>query len=300
MITALQTLEYLEAQMGQYTNFTLLSLVENPYYKNWNIFGYQTGDENDPYGTEMLLLKMFTDYYGQVNVQGDYLKVLQQIQAIVDTSYYKYQKLYDSLNFEYDPIVNYDRTDTETTLLNRSNVDTTTDDDRQYETDERIKRTTKHKNKISTYKSTYDSENPILTDETRYTNDDSDYTIEETTEPSSGDYTQKSFKNSGDVSTTVDYQTKRFQSQGFNFFKTDYFGNHGDTDTDAVELSSHILRAKGNIGVTTTQQMIMSERDVAMFNLIMMFVKEIIDYIAIPVYMQDIVGITLQELENGE
>lgn len=300
MITALQTLEYLEDQMGQYTNYTLLSLVENPYYKNWNIFGYQTGDENDPYGTEMLLLKMFTDYYGQVNVQGDYLKVLQQIQAIVDTSYYKYQKLYDTLNFKYDPIVNYDRTDTETTLLNRSNVDTTTDDDRQYETDERIKRTTRHKNKISTYKSTYDSESPILTDETRYTNDNSDYTIEETTEPSSGNYTQKSFKNSGDVSTTVDYQTKRFQSQGYNFFRTDYFGNHGDADTDAVELSSHILRAKGNIGVTTTQQMIMSERDVAMFNLIMMFVKEIIDYIAIPVYMQDIVGITLQELENGE
>lgn len=297
MTTALQTLEY---QMKKYTNSTLLSLVENPYYKNWNIFGYQTGNENDPYGTEQLLLTTISNYYSQVNVQGDYLKIREQIKTIVDTSYYKYQKLYDSINFEYDPIVNYDRTDTETTLLNRSNVDTTTDDDRQYETDERIKRTTKHKNKISTYKSTYDSESPILTDETRYTNDNSDYTIEETTEPSSGNYTQKSFKNSGDVSTTVDYQTKRFQSQGYNFFRTDYFGNHGDTDTDAVELSSHILRAKGNIGVTTTQQMIMSERDVAMFNLIMMFVKEIIDYIAIPVYMQDIVGITLQELENGE
>lgn len=297
MTTALQTLEY---QMKKYTNSTLLSLVENPYYKNWNIFGYQTGNENDPYGTEQLLLTIIGNYYSQVNVQSDYLKVREQIKTIVDTTYYKYQKLYDSINFEYDPIVNYDRTDTETTLLNRSNVDTTTDDDRQYETDERIKRTTKHKNKISTYKSTYDSESPILTDETRYTNDNSDYTIEETTEPSSGNYTQKSFKNSGDVSTTVDYQTKRFQSQGYNFFRTDYFGNHGDTDTDAVELSSHILRAKGNIGVTTTQQMIMSERDVAMFNLIMMFVKEIIDYIAIPVYMQDIVGITLQELENGE
>ena len=297
MTTELQTLEY---QMKKYTNFTLLSLVENPYYKNWNIFGYQTGNENDPYGTEQLLLTTISNYYSQVNVQGDYLKIREQIKTIVDTSYYKYQKLYDSINFEYDPIVNYDRTDTETTLLNRSNVDTTTDDDRQYETDERIKRTTRHKNKISTYKSTYDSESPILTDETRYTNDNSDYTIEETTESSSGNYTQKSFKNSGDVSTTVDYQTKRFQSQGYNFFRTDYFGNHGDADTDAVELSSHILRAKGNIGVTTTQQMIMSERDVAMFNLIMMFVKEIIDYIAIPVYMQDIVGITLQELENGE
>lgn len=299
-MSALQTIEYLDNYLEYHTAYTLLSLVENPYYKNWNIFGYQTGDENDPYGTEQLLLTMINNYYSQVNVQGEYLKVLEQIQAIVDMSYYKYQKLYDTLNFDYDPIVNYDRTDTETTLLNRSNVDTTTDDDRQYETDERIKRTTKYKNKVSNYKSTYDSANPILTDETRYTNDNNDYTIEETTEPSSGNYTQKSFKNSGDVSTTVDYQTSRFQSQGYNFFKTDYFGNHGDTDTDAVELSSHILRAKGNIGVTTTQQMIMSERDVAMFNLIMMFVKEIIDYIAIPVYMQDIVGITLQELANGE
>ena len=131
MITALQTLEYLEDQMGRFTEFTLLSLVENPYYKNWNIFGYQTGNENDPYGTEQLLLTTISNYYSQVNVQGDYLKVLEQIKTIVDTSYYKYQKLYDSLNFEYDPIVNYDRTDTETTLLNRSNVDTTTDDDRQ-------------------------------------------------------------------------------------------------------------------------------------------------------------------------
>lgn len=300
MMSALQTIEYLDNYLEYHTAYTLLSLVENPYYKNWNIFGYQTGDENDPYGTEQLLLTMINNYYSQVNVQGEYLKVLEQIQAIVDMSYYKYQKLYDTLNFDYDPIVNYDRTDTETTLLNRSNVDTTTDDDRQYETDERIKRTTKYKNKVSNYKSTYDSANPILTDETRYTNDNNDYTIEETTEPSSGNYTQKSFKNSGDVSTTVDYQTSRFQSQGYNFFKTDYFGTHGDTDTDAVELSSHILRAKGNIGVTTTQQMIMSERDVAMFNLIMMFVKDIIDYIAIPVYMQDIVGITLQELANGE
>ena len=68
MITALQTLEYLEAQMGQYTNYTLLSLVENPYYKNWNIFGYQTGDENDPYGTEMLLLKMFTTILGKIKL----------------------------------------------------------------------------------------------------------------------------------------------------------------------------------------------------------------------------------------
>lgn len=76
-----------------------------------------------------------------------------------------------------------------------------------------------------------------------------------------------------------------------NDTKTTNTGTNTDTQdinttvtTAGNETTAHELTRSGNIGVTTSQQMIESERKLAMFSVVDLFVKAIADIILIGVY----------------
>lgn len=76
-----------------------------------------------------------------------------------------------------------------------------------------------------------------------------------------------------------------------NDSKTTNSGTNTDTQdinttvtTTGDEKTVHELKRSGNIGVTTSQQMIESERQLAMFSVVDLFIKAIADIILIGVY----------------
>ena len=51
-----------------------------------------------------------------------------------------------------------------------------------------------------------------------------------------------------------------------------------------TNVLEHTLTRSGNIGVTTSQQMLQSERDIANFSVIFSYLEEIANYILLPIY----------------
>lgn len=99
--------------------------------------------------------------------------------------------------------------------------------------------------------------------------------------------------NTAGVDTTITTGKTTFdKSDSFiNDTKTTNTGTNTDTqDIDTTvttagnEKTTHEITRSGNIGVTTSQQMIESERKLAMFSVVDLFVKAIADIILIGVY----------------
>ena len=145
------------------------------------------------------------------------------------THKYEYDKLFDTLSLEYNPIENYSMTE--------KGTDTRTPN---------ITQANKGKNV-----NTIGIDNSITTGKTTF--DKSDSFINDTKTTNAGTNT-----NTEDINTTV--------------------------TTSGNEKTVHEFTRSGNIGVTTSQQMIESERQLAMFSVVDLFVKAIADIILIGVY----------------
>lgn len=94
-----------------------------------------------------------------------------------------------------------------------------------------------------------------------------------------------------DTSITTGKTTFDKSNSFINDTKTTNTGTNTDTQdinttvtTAGNEKTVHEFTRSGNIGVTTSQQMIQSERELAMFSVVDMFVKAIADIILIGVY----------------
>lgn len=94
-----------------------------------------------------------------------------------------------------------------------------------------------------------------------------------------------------DTSITTGKTTFDKSDSFINDTKTTNTGTNTDTQdinttvtTAGTEKTIHEFTRSGNIGVTTSQQMIESERQLAMFSVIDLFVKAIADIILIGVY----------------
>ena len=94
-----------------------------------------------------------------------------------------------------------------------------------------------------------------------------------------------------DTSITTGKTTFDRSNSFINDTKTTNTGTNTDTQdinttvtTAGTEKTVHKFTRSGNIGVTTSQQMIESERQLAMFSVVDLFVKAIADIILIGVY----------------
>lgn len=176
---------------------------------------------------------------------------------------YTWSKLYATMTVEYDPIANYDRTETTTdtrTMSTKGGEDeainrkgsvtdtgtaTTTEDRSEEETntqnDTHAKGTTLERTISADNSSTYQPDNR---------------------ESASGSDTDTSrINNSSESSATTSNTTNAAQNS------TDDTGRKLSRIENVTESTQHDMRTYGNIGVTTTQTMLKSEREVVQFNI---------------------------------
>lgn len=193
---------------------------------------------------------------------------------------YKWSKLYATLSLEYNPIENYDRQETST-----RKPDLTTE--RRYNGSEK---TTYSGSETNTHTGSTDrvqsggqttTEKPgaIRTHE-RNSFNPAELTMEYRDTDSGTNTTDTTYK---DVTVTEKYNAIQNKKDfaGRNDLKE--YQNREDTETvqgqDVTETRTH-----GNIGVTTSQQMIQSEREVASFNYILTVLNDVVNDICSMMY----------------
>lgn len=174
---------------------------------------------------------------------------------------YEYDKLVDTLSLEYNPIENYSMkekgTDTRTPNITQQNTGKNTQENTGKNAQENIgnnTNTAEIDNSATTGKTTFDKSDSFINDsQTKNVGKNTDTTkIEENT------------------TTTISGKST--------------MDSTGTTTTTGDETTVHEITRSGNIGVTTSQQMIESERKLAMFSVVDIFVKAIADIILIGVY----------------
>ena len=245
--------------------------------------------------------------------------IRKRVTNLINVNKYKYSKLYATTLLEYNPIENYSMTEegTDTTSASGTKTDdlgaysdTTSGTDTNTITDTKTE-------KIGTYEdaSTSTTTNDIAKMTTTTKNDTTDtgsVTHERKVAPFDSDAyseqelntdTFKDRKNSTNTETIVsphtDTTTKRDTTTGgarensYTTSTTDALQhgmshnissrNNSYTD-ESSGTTTHKFTRSGNIGVTTSQQMLESERDIALFNFIGIVAHDIIKSICICIY----------------
>lgn len=194
-------------------------------------------------------------------------KLMEMIGIWTNKNFQVWQKLYDSTQFDYNPIWNYDRHEEGT-----DNYDDKFNHTQNY-------------NKTS--KTTEDYERN-LNEKTKFNstgnNSYEDETNNEVSAFNEGLTPKEKTNQSGSGNNTVNNDNNIDQTG-----TTNNTINNTDTINDTVgnttdHNSEHTLRGWGNIGVTTTQQMITQEREVVQFNVIDYIVNDFKKTFCIMVY----------------
>ena len=220
---------------------------------------------------------------------GDYGLGLLNIQTILrnailsalEKNAYKINTLYNTTKFEYDPISNYDRTETTTVEHNgtetdetiASNVLTKTGSESHTKGGEDSFAYSGETVTTPSGSTTTTHETTAFNEPTTYSGDSKDTTTY------SAAKTTESFNNRKDTTTyNTDEQTVYNNVKDANDIDsttTHSFNGRNEKTTSNI---------KGNIGVTTSQQMIQSEREVADFLWMDAVAKIITDAICIHTY----------------
>jgi len=193
---------------------------------------------------------------------------------------YKWSKLFGTLSLEYNPIENYDRQETSTRkpdittekhyIGGEKTTYSGTETDTQTGSTDRVQ---------SGGQTTTEKPGVVRTRE-RNSFNPAEPTLEHRDTDSGTNTTDIVYK---DVTVSEKYnaiQSKR-DYDGRNDFKE--FQNREDTETTVGQEVTE-SRTHGNIGVTTSQQMIESERDVAMFNYILSVLNDVVNDICSVMY----------------
>ena len=84
---------------------------------------------------------------------------------------------------------------------------------------------------------------------------------------------------------TEEKETGKATSQNNTYTDTNTKGTH--TDTFNRDAHSVTITRQGNIGVTKTQDLLQSQRDIAMFDFLDTVLKDCIDAITIPIFVEE-------------
>lgn len=238
--------------------------------------------------------------------------------AFHDSNYYKYTGLIESINEIYNPIENYnmieDGTNNNTNSGNNEDTKTYnshTDDDLTKGGNESIERSI-NANNISYAEMTGPlSSGSISTDGSNLTFDSNAFIKNESigngvkvqhdtsTEDNDAGRFEYSDTTTGGTQTTNPLMGKMSSGSpnAYGFTDTTSFTNRTDTrdisvtgsehntgTTRSTDTGSHHLTRQGNIGVTTTQQMLEQERNIRMINIAKMYFDELFSGLALNVW----------------
>ena len=178
--------------------------------------------------------------------------------------YRTFDKWVTALNLEYNPLENYDRIENWDDASNRNTENTQTLDT----VNERTLDTQDEETRAISDQTTYDKDTTTQNDVSAYDSgayqpSDKSVVNEDGTVTVDGTGTD-TFTHSG-TDTMANTGTETTEHSGSDTTKnTGTINNEGGEDT----FSEHSGRIHGNIGVTTSQQMLQSELDISRFNLI--------------------------------
>lgn len=186
---------------------------------------------------------------------------------------YRYKHLWNTTQLEYNPIENYNMTESGTDTTSGSNTQTSNIGSQ----------TTTNSSEATSTIGAQDNSNTTTTT----------YSGDKTTEHNVSPYDSETYYNQSK-------DTESFSNRNDKTLSTSKLGAREDSDnrTDTInsgarsdstngshsETVTHELSRSGNIGVLTTQQMLESERQLAEFNFIHIVAKDILKNICICVY----------------
>lgn len=191
--------------------------------------------------------------------------ILKIFDMVYHTNKIKYDKLVAAATAEYDPIQNYNMieegTDTRTPdLTHKLELNTTTAMTDSRETSTTGSSTTQSKNKLNQTHTTLDKPNDYAetsvhsvnpNDNTGFADDEKSVMTQSGTRA-----VEESYSGDADeTDTNVDSSSTTTNSGGTSTINS---GTNTQTET-GTDTTTHALTRKGNIGVTTTQQMLESE-----------------------------------------
>lgn len=235
--------------------------------------------------------------------------VIQAIDSIFAENMYKYETLFNTLSLEYNPIWNVDSEETATetrdgrteataygavtkTMTNASRTNQYTHGAEKETTKNPQVAVTEQRGAVNTT-SGIQSGNKVETTTNFNTqmNDTADWYNHDRSEKVTQPYSE--YSNKGQHTDTITTSAHNVELDKDSFTDNETLGSHTDTEgtnqhTDTVtkqpyEDETHIVR-QGNIGTTTTQQMITEERELAKFSLLDVIVKDFVKALCISVY----------------
>lgn len=192
------------------------------------------------------------------------------INALYKSKEWQYNKLFDSLSLTYEPLNNYDRTDTETVITD-STQDTTVKQGKQTNiTSSNINIGARSDKNTTT--NIVGARNDSNTNVLAVSPSDEKDTF----------YGKEKTENNiqvGQQSTSLN-STNSLGEQSTTNSTTDNIGERNDSKKDVGNVVvDRTLRAKGNIGITSSQQLLESERQVAYFELIKIIAHDTVNAI---------------------
>lgn len=243
-------------------------------------------------------------------MQGVADEVKFRCRNVYQANRYKYEHLYATIIAEYDPISNYDMVEQEgiangTIKVDKSeygkqirNVDTTDYEHADDITLDAGKRHGKVIDDIAEHKQTKGGKDTVtdttVLDHIKYPYDTISQVQKEYTDAhSEGDITTQYGSNVtdspykdehiSDVDKYQDKTTMNYDEHNTNSVTTDE--EHSDKTTSMDNgLTARTLTRSGNVGVTTSQQMLESERQIAMFSLYKVVAQDLIKRLCICIY----------------
>lgn len=209
--------------------------------------------------------------------EGGYGSLANRVRGVCDIVYiahsYSYQTLWDTTTLEYNPIENYRMTETENTgnsgadtTTKREDAYTDTETHSSYTDDETLGDTSLTDRWGEVVQSGNNTNQRAPFESQNYLNYDKD--------------TTSSNRNAyEDVHTTT--SVDNIYAHGERNISHN-MGKRGGSDTiEYGRVIDRKLERSGNIGVTTSQQMIQSERDVARFNFLRIVANDIIQTLCV-------------------
>lgn len=235
---------------------------------------------------QQMLTEFIADNYSTYHLRSRFFgtepeMIAGKVQSACDNVYlthaYTYQHMYDTTIAVYNPIENYDMVEHEE--IANSGEDTTT--------------TNKGAQQDKTTTSIGSKTDQMMYGDSKDTNT---YGARSTTTDTTGDvapfesqsyqHVDKGHQTVGEASVTDTLQhSQRVDTQSLGGRQDSTTTDQGKrTDTETLEHGHEITRdltRHGNIGVTTSQQMLQSERELAQFNLVRIVANDIIHTICV-------------------
>ena len=302
---------------GQHNIFTSM----NPKFAELiELINYEL---NGSYGNHTAVDLYLAEHYSDVEINPKYSYITSSddiywdtnaimycIDSILAENFYKYKTLLNTLSLEYNPIWNVDSEETATESRderNERNVEgpetTQTSlgkQENEYTYGSAVETTHHEELTTTTTNGNFTTTNGIenghnkierTTNFNTQMNDTADWYNHDRSEKETQPYEEYTTKGAQTNTETVpehtDTLTKVKHSDDETIgARSNSESTSGRTDTvhkDAYEDETHIVR-QGNIGTTTTQQMITEERELAKFSLLDVIAKDFIKALCISVY----------------